>query len=114
MLRRIPKYKAVFAACIISFILVLGGWLWTYFALRGTSTPLVIHFNNLKGINQVGYLKDLIAIGGFGLVMVVMNFLVAFTLEERDWFLGKFVAAVTFALCTLIFIGFATIISINS
>ena len=44
---------------------------------------------------------------------MLLNGMLAFALEERDRFLGKFVAAATLFLAGLIFIYFAAIIDVN-
>ncbi len=84
-----------------------------YFALRDVSPPLIVHFNNALGINQIGGLKDLAAVAVFGLVALIFDFLLSLELDERDPFLGKLTAAVGLFLAILIFIGFSAIISVN-
>ena len=98
---------------LLSFVLVLGGTIWSYFALRGIAQPLILHFNNLAGINQVGGVADLLQFGGTGIVFVLVNFFIALELEERDVFAGKLLAAAALFVSVLIFIGFAAIISVN-
>ncbi len=93
--------------------MVLGGTIWVYFALRHIAPPLILHFNNLAGINQTGNLADLLEIGATGIVFVLVNFFIALELENRDAFGGKLLAAATLFLAILIFIGFAAIISAN-
>jgi len=101
---------AVFGA---SFVLVFGGWLWAVLALRHISQPLILHFNSYVGINQIGDIRDLTAVGFIGVLAVIMNFFIGLELDARDRLWGKMLAAATFFLAALIFIGFAAIINVN-
>lgn len=113
MLKKFIKFKAVSSVFLLSFLFVIGGWLWAFFALRKISQPLIIHFNNFLGITQIGGLNDLTIVALFGVISLVLDFLIALELEERDWFLGKLAAAFGLFLGILLFIGFAAIISVN-
>jgi hypothetical protein len=113
LLRRLAKFKAMTAGFALSFLFIAAGWLWAYIILRKINQPIILHFNNFLGITRIGNLTDLAETGIFGLLMAVINFLLAFNLEERDWFLGKLMAAATLFFGILIFIGFAAIISVN-
>ncbi len=107
------RHRSVAAASFVSLLLVAGGWLWCYLVFRKTDQPLILHFNNLVGIDQVGGLGDLVPVGLFALVLTGLGSLLALELEEKDWFLGKFTAVAVFGFAALIFIGFAAIISVN-
>ncbi len=113
MLIKLTRYKIVNVAFGLCALFVLGGLLWAFAALRGISQPLIIHFTNYGGINQTGSLRDLANIGVLGSIIVFINFYIALRLEERDRFLGKFLAAGTLFISILIFIGFAAIIGVN-
>ncbi len=110
---KILKFRVVSSIFLASFALVLGGTLWAYFSLRNVSGPVVIHFNNLTGINLIGSYLDLVMAGTVGLIIIFVNFLIVLELEERDQFLGKLVTAATILVSILIFIALAAIISVN-
>ena len=110
---RLVKNRIVSIPFLISALFVGGGWIWAYFALRKIPQPLVIHFNNYVGVNQIGGLEDLGRVGIMSFVILLVNFTITLELEERDWFLGKFLAAASLFFGILIFIGFAAIISVN-
>lgn len=107
------RFRVPNLALILSLILVLGGWLWAFFALRKVSQPLILHFSEQVGINQVGYAGDLAKVGVFGLVVLIVNFLISSELEERERFLGRLTSLVTVFLAILIFIYFTAIIGVN-
>jgi hypothetical protein len=113
MFRKFTDHKLVSALCAASLAFVLGGLFWAYFALRGVQSPLILHFSNLAGVTQVGGLLPILGVGFLGLVMVLVNSAVAFELDSRDAFLGKFTAAMTLAFAVLLFIAASVIISVN-
>lgn len=112
-MQKIIKHKIISSAFLVSFLLVTIGFVRAYFTLRSVSQPLIIHFNNALGINQIGGLWDLAAVAVFGLVSLGFDFLLSIELDERDPFLGKITAAAGLFLSILIFIGFSAIISVN-
>jgi len=99
-------------AFVCSGMLILGGWLWAYFALRGASTPLIIHFLP-RGIDRIGGVGDLAMMGIFGLVVVALNFFLARELEKKDWLWGKVIAGSTLLFASLLFLAFLVIINAN-
>ncbi len=112
-MQKILKHKIVGLVFALGFILVIGGWIKAYIVLRNISQPLIVHFNNAVGINQIGNLGDLAAVGIFGLVALALDFFISIELDERYSFLGKITAASGLFLAILIFIGFSAIISVN-
>ncbi len=107
------KFRFSNFSLIVGLVLIFGGWLWAYFALHETNLPVIVHFSNVSGINQVGYFWDLSKVAIFGGVVIVLNFLISRELDKRDRFFGKLTSAATFLVGILIFIYFAAIISVN-
>lgn len=113
----------------IAAAFVLGGWIWALVALplvgaREPGVPLILHFDDLRGITVVGGLDAIIFAGIFGLVVVGMNFAIAREFELRAGgvngeggaggrFFGRFLAVMTLAFAILLFIAFAAIINVN-
>ncbi|MEK7195446.1 MAG: hypothetical protein AAB655_02005 [Patescibacteria group bacterium] len=110
---RFLKHKSTAILFSLALAFVLGGVFWTFFGLKRISGPVVVHFNNLAGINQIGSLWELLSIGAIAAVIIFSNFIIAVELEERDRFLGKTITGATLLFGILIFIGFAAIISVN-
>ena len=110
---KLIAHKLMAIGFSVSLALAVGGWLWAHIYLGSVGQPLIIHFNSSSGITQVGETRDLIGIGIFAVLAVMVNFFIAMSLEERDWFWGKLLAAATVGFAALIFIGFAAIISVN-
>lgn len=115
MIEKIKKHKAVAGACLAAIALALGGFLWAYFRLLNVAGggPLVLHFNDMNGITDVGNLWGIASMGILGIVVTVVNFVIAIEMEERDRFLGKVVATASVFFAVLLFIAFAAILSIN-
>lgn len=113
MTQKILKHKTVSAIFGLSFLLVIGGTLWTYIVFRNTSGLFILHFNDLGGIKQIGEAGALLWMGLLGFVATLINFYIALELEARDRFLGKMLAAGTLLLALLLFVGFAAIINVN-
>jgi hypothetical protein len=112
LIARLFRYKWTGIAFALSLTLVLAGWIWAWVRLRGSSS-LTLHFSAYTGINRVGSLSDLHTFGFLGLLMLALNWLIAMSFEERDWFLGKLTAFAGLALGILIFIGFMVIMNVN-
>jgi hypothetical protein len=114
MFKKIARHKAISLLSLASFAFALGGSLWAYFALRSVANaPLILHFDDLAGVTAVGGLGEVVFVGFLGVAVVVMNFFIALELDERDRFLGKCAAAVTFIFAILLFLAFVAIINVN-
>jgi hypothetical protein len=113
MFKKITTHKFVSIFSGISLFFVLAGIGWSYFALRSTQAPLIVHFDDLRGITQTGGFGTFLAVGIFGLVVACLNSVIALELESRTPFFGKFVAVLTLAFAVLLFIGFSAIIGVN-
>ncbi|MEK9180596.1 MAG: hypothetical protein AAB897_04260 [Patescibacteria group bacterium] len=113
MFKIVLQYKIISTLFVLSFILVLGGALWAYFILSGSAAPLILHFNGLIGITQIGGAGRLLGVGIVGAIGVALNFVLAIELERREKIMGKLLAAGTLFLAFLLFLGFASIISVN-
>jgi hypothetical protein len=114
MLSHFLKYKFVSIVSAISILFALGGFLWAYFALHALgSGPLILHFEDIDGITAIGGLSQIVFMGVFGIVVTVIDGLIALEFESRNAFWGKLVAVMTLLFAILLFIGFASIISVN-
>ena len=114
------KHRSIIAMCATALALVLGGFIWALseIGLRGVqsfqgSAPLILHFNDIAGITEIGMRSTLAFAGIFAAFAVVINFMIALELDRRDRVLGKMVAALTLAAAVLLFIGCAAIINVN-
>lgn len=109
---KLLRYKWTGIAFALSITLVVAGWIWAWIRLRGAGS-ITLHFSPYAGINHTGGMMDLHAFGLLGAVIITLNWLIAISLEERDWFLGKLMAFSSLVLGALIFIGFMVIMNVN-
>ncbi len=113
MLQRISKFRIPLAIFVTSLAFIIGGCAWAYVATKDIKGPIIVHFNNVTGIDHIGSFYDLLMIGITSVVVVLINFFLALELQDRDRFLSKIVTATTLFLSILIFITFAAIIAVN-
>ena len=115
MFKEAVRHKFVVVLSFVSFLLSLGGFLWAIVVLRGASrvTPLILHFNDVQGITQTGGMDLLIFMGIVGAIITATNGLLALAFDERDAAIGKFIAILNLVFSILLFIAFASIISVN-
>lgn len=96
-----------------SLLLVSAAWLWAWSALRQIEGPLIIHFSEYTGINQIGGLADIHGLGATGIVIVVLNFALALTLWPKEVRRAKLLAVAALFIAVLLFTALAAIISVN-
>jgi len=113
MLEKIKKHKLISIFLALSLVFVAGGFLWAWFSLGRTSSPVIVHFDDLYGITTATGRGVVVFAGIFGLAMVLVNASLAFEFEERNSLFGKLTAILTLALAILLFIAFAAILSVN-
>lgn len=113
MFKKFVRHKTISVIFILSAVFILGGSLWAYFSLRNVGQPLVLHFNDLAGITQIGSPAAFLAVGFIALLAILFDFILAVELESRDRFLSRLLAVGALFLSVLLFIGYAAIISVN-
>ena len=111
------KHRLVVLLSSAAVLFVLGGFIWAYLTLRHVvltgGTLLILHFNSIDGITNIGGLNKIVFIGVFGLLVTVMNFFIALEFDTRDRFFGKFIASATLVFGILLFIAFTAIMNAN-
>lgn len=97
----------------IGALFVAGGWFWAWSALSGIHSPLILHFSDYTGINQIGGMADIHGLGATGAVMIFLNFILARTLRPKEPRWAKLLSGATLFLAVLLFMALAAIISVN-
>lgn len=106
--------RALFhSAFILSALLAAAGWFWAWLALRGIETPLIIHFSDYTGINQIGGMAEVHGLGATGILLSGLNYALARVLAPRSLQWARLLAAATLFMTALLFTAFAAIISVN-
>jgi len=118
--KKLFDHRLITTLCAIALAFVLGGCLWAFFELQGVGSAagnsLILHFNDLSGITQIGGIAIIIFMGIFGVLVTFMNFFIALEFDSRPAkgrFFGRFLAAMTVVFAVLLFIAFAAIINVN-
>lgn len=100
-------------AVIISLVLNLVAFAAAYVAFAGSSDLLVIHFDVYKGIDFLGIKTDVFGFLSVGVVVNIVNFILAAAFYYRERFLSRFLAYFSVFFSLLILIATAVIISVN-
>lgn len=112
-LDKAKRHRPVALSSLAGPVLSLAGYLWFVIYSYKTGPTLVMHFNNLDGINQYGSFGDLAWMGGFGVVLTFINLVLALELADRDGVLARIITGANIFIGALLFIGFAAIIGVN-
>ncbi|OGY98449.1 MAG: hypothetical protein A2855_00025 [Candidatus Liptonbacteria bacterium RIFCSPHIGHO2_01_FULL_57_28] len=106
--------KIFFYGCFaLAAVFAAAGWLWAWFVLRTIDGPLILHFSDYTGINQIGGLAEIHGVGATGVVIVALNYFLARQLQAGEPRWAKLLAGTTLFLAVLLFAALAAIISVN-
>lgn len=108
----IKNHKFIFFVFLAGFLLVIAGFLPTFLKFYKKDL-IIIKYVYPIGIVSLGSFYNLVLFFLNSILIFLVNFVLAKRFEERDIFLGKFVAVLNFLVCLLIFIYFISIIKIN-
>lgn len=98
---------------VFGALFTASGWIWAWLALRDIRSPLILHFSDYTGINQIGGMAEIHGLGATGAVIVVLNFFLARSLHGPEPRWAKLIAGSTLFLAILLFTALAAIISVN-
>lgn len=107
------KHRLISGIFAVSFFLTVYASIWSYVALGSSSQQLILRFSEYEGITKTGGILDLVLLGCFGCLLVIVNYILALLLEEREHFLGRLLTGATLFTAVLIFIAVSAIISVN-
>lgn len=110
----IKQHKETAVCSGLSLLLILLGWILAAVKLRHIQEPLILHYSTYTGINQIGSLRDVAAIGITGLVLWALNTPLASMLDNREPYFGRLTAFALLAFGILLFFAFIAIMSLNS
>lgn len=108
----IKNHKFIFFIFLASFLLLAIGFLINFFKFYKNDL-MIIKYVHPIGIVSLGSFYNLVLFFLNSLVIWSVNFILSKRFEERDIFLGKFIAILNFLICLLIFIYFMSIIGVN-
>ena len=113
MFKKFTDYKLVSLLCICALAFILGSFIWFAIVAHGVTSQLILHFNDVVGVTQVGNFSIILEIGFLAILIVFLNTAIALELAGRDRFLGVFTAGVNLTIAILLFIATSVIIGVN-
>lgn len=120
MTKKIARHWQIGLFSFISLAFVVGGFFWAYGKLSGENMvwnggagPFILHFDNINGITATGNFGQIVLMGVLGAIMVILNFLVAMALEERDHIIARVMTGATLLMAVLLFLSFIAILNVN-
>lgn len=100
--------------CGASAAAVASCYAMAVFSLRGVSGPLIVHFNDINGIDLTGGLREIAYMAVFGILAAAADYFLAVALVKRSLFWGYFTASMAVAVALLISVALGVIISTNA
>ena len=98
---------------VLALLLIATGFLAVYLSLGDIAEPLILHWSEYTGIDEIGSVLDLGLIALTGFVLWFLNLILALVLERRNPMLGRVLACGTLFMTALLFLAFMAIISVN-
>ena len=92
---------------LISFFMVLLN------LIGMVNRPIVMHFDDINGITQMGAFNDIIFITITGIIVTIINFFIALEIRKKDVFLAKIISIASILFAVLLFIAFTAILTMN-
>jgi hypothetical protein len=97
----------------LSLLILIVSFSLYYIELADAKNLLVIHFKSLGGVDFLGSKWDALAILFSGLIITVINFLLAILLYNRQRLLSYLAGTATLLLSLLILLAITVIIIVN-
>jgi hypothetical protein len=100
-------------------VAVLGASLAIYGAVQAIldasalDVPIVLRLGDRYSVIAIGSIWELGLFGGLLAILLVINVLLVWQLERRDWLWGKVVALLTLIMGALLFWAFQGMIAVN-
>lgn len=110
---RIFKEKVLLVFTVLSLVLMIFNLGLVYFNISKLGTPLILHFDEFKGVDFFGEGKNLWGIWLTGLVAIAINTFLANTFFYRERALTYLLIGSGFLISILTLVVLATIISVN-
>jgi hypothetical protein len=107
------KEKVLRVFLVITGILFLLSLGLIYFNTKNLDTPLILHFDQIKGIDLFGEKIDLWLIWFMGFAMAVINTFLGQVFFERERILSYIFIGTNILISILLLIVVGTIISVN-
>ena len=97
MLKSVFPLKLFFKKKPIAISLVAGilvnavGWIWMFLGVTKRSEQAVLHYTTLFQVDQLGSFPQLYLVPAIGLIILLLNFLLAWFLYNYDVFISELI-----------------------
>ena len=105
------KDKIIKISLILSLIFNLLTWVLFYFRIPIQVEPIVMRYNIYVGINLIGEWWQIYYLSGFGLLIILLNFILAKKIFKKDKLPAQWLAIVCL-ICQLIILTYGVLIVI--
>ncbi len=99
---------------ISSFLLNVGLLLFFYFFIKQTDIPIVLHYNVDWGVDYFGEFKNIFTLPFVGLVIFLLNFLLALKVRSNAKGLSYFLLSVSLISAIFLWLAGIALYIINS
>lgn len=99
---------------ILSLVLNLGLFLFFYFFIKQSDIPIVLHYNVDWGVDYFGEVKNIFILPLVGLIIFLLNIVLALKIWVRMKSLAYFLGAATLISEVFLWLAAATLYIINS
>jgi len=105
------KILTVFTALCLFFLII--GFLTVYFSIAKLTSPLILHFDNVLGIDFFGETQSLWFMWVTGLLVVLFNLFLGYYLFYRERALSYLLFGITALFSLFNFVAILQVISLN-
>ena len=107
------KQKVILSLFILSFVLLFLSLVLFSIKSGGLSSPLILHFDDFRGIDWFGEKTDVLWIWFTGLVALLINSILSRTVFYKERFLSYLFLGSNVLIAFLILVFISVVISVN-
>lgn len=85
------KKKPIAISFVAGILANAVGWIWTFLGVTKRSEQAVLHYTTLFQVDQLGTFSDLYLVPTTGLIILLLNFFLAWFLYNYDVFISELV-----------------------
>lgn len=109
----ILKQKNIRYLLLVSVIIVIFAFGLIYFNFNNLSSPLIMHFDSLRGVDLFGNKADLVTLSFSIVLMLIINAILANVSFDRERVLSYLLVGVNVLVAILFLVASAVIVSVN-
>ena len=107
--KTLPNLIMILASLLVNIL----SWLWLVFQIHPQPEPIFLHYNVLFGVDYLGSWWKVFYLPLFGLLILLTNFIIGWSLFGKDKFIAQILNAVSVFCQIFIFIASALLVFLN-